>query len=160
MTYETFELPPAEVVDEYTDSSDVDIDTATVVDIYHQIGPTDHSMTTDELYRILDTIDMLREPDRTCYVARDEQGDICAMSAYDIQSSGGWISAIAVDAESRNAGVGTEFINFLSDVTRQRQLGCLGLRSVPTAIPFYRKLGFSEDVDDPYPDAPLMRKYL
>lgn len=97
---------------------------------------------------------------QTCYVARYDDGEICAVASIDESRTDGvmWVQGIAVQPDLRGEGVGHEFAEFVVDLAKKQGKDRIGSRAVLSALNFHRQEGFVQADDDPH--RPLMYKYL
>lgn len=133
-------------------------DEIAALDIYDEIPDKDiprHLSGIIRYLRLLEEFD-----DHSCFVGRDEDGEVCAVANIDeLQNDGTlWIKGIAVHPEYRGQGIGHEFIEYLSELARQQGKQRLGSRAVLSSVDFHRQEGFTQE--DNHPSLPLMHKYI
>lgn len=146
-------MPPAECV---SGTKDINTDALDAIKILDQIG----QLYSDRL-TIADVQYYLREFEDerySCFVARDDSGDICAAAGYIQYNDHAYINGFAVDRKYRRLGVGSSFMDYLGRVTHDRGLGFIALQSVSSAVGFYHKMGFKEHGEQDHPAMPIMRK--
>lgn len=137
--------------------NDLNADASTALSIYGAIdfGLGERSIGIDRQLALLEHFD-----DQTCFVARDDSGEICAVASVDESRPDDtlWVHGLAVDSDVRNEGIGHEFAEYLTDLARRQKRGCIGSRAVLSSVRFHLNEGFIQADNDP--KIPLMYKYL
>lgn len=158
----TFERMSMPLSYNLADADDFHPDEVTALEIYdgikHHDIPDDIPHDWDGLYRQM----MLLEKfdDQTCFIGRDDEGNICAVASVDELRRDGtlWVNGIAVDPEYRLQGVGHEFVQYLEELAKKRKMNRLGGRAVAGFLGFHLSEGFY--VADNDPEIPLVYKDL
>ena len=137
-------LPDADEIASTEDLSETDYE---ILSLYAKSNPKyDAELDLDQILEILDEF-----KDQSCLVAspEDEPNEIAAVANVDFSrgKQQAWVDGIATHAEYRGKKFGTEMMKFIEQESKIRALAAVALHSIPTAIPFYTKIGFSiEDV--------------
>lgn len=154
MEFNRLDLPPS---DQVNGTDNLNQDAITALTIYGTIDfdLPDDLAGLDRQLALLEHFD-----DQTCFVARDDRGEICAVANVDESRPDGtlWVHGLAVDCDMRNEGIGHEFAEYLTDLAIKQGRRRIGSRAVLSSVRFHLNEGFVQA--DNNLKIPLMYKYL
>lgn len=158
-TFERMSMPLSYIVGS---ANDFHPDEIAALDIYngirHDDFPDDINDIEEPLFRHLLLLEKF--DDQSCFIGRDENGEICAVASVDDTRTDGtlWVNGIAVHPDSRGQGTGHDFCGFLADIAKAQGKSRLGGRALASSLGFHLSEGFY--VADDNPDLMLVYKDL